>query len=136
MYPNITEEDLINLRKLAEQEKNQRAPKIKNRIFKQTRDSRIAENLSPIIKKIDTMNESTKKFGEYIKDSNSENDQEIVSVEIESEDENIQTNSRAFPNSSFFSDLMTKTLGRLMSSPNSLKIKPSSSAATFLGVPV
>ena len=31
---------------------------------------------------------------------------------------------------------MTKTLGRLMSSPNSLKIKPSSSGATILRVPI
>ena len=35
-----------------------------------------------------------------------------------------------------FSDQMTKTLGRLMSSSNSLKIKPSRSGATILGVPI
>ena len=35
-----------------------------------------------------------------------------------------------------FSDQMTKTLGRLMSSSNSLKIKPSPSGATILGVPI
>ena len=64
--------------------------------------------------------------------------QEIVPVEIESEseDENIQTNLRALPNSSMFSDQMTKTLGRLMSSANSLKIKSSPSGATILGVPI
>ena len=33
-------------------------------------------------------------------------------------------------------DQMTKTLGRLMSSSNSLKIKPSPSGATILGVPL
>ena len=43
---------------------------------------------------------------------------------------------RAFPNSSIFSDFMRKTLGRLMSSPISLKIRPSSSGATILGVPI
>ena len=32
IYPNVTEQDLINLRKLAEQRKNQRAEKNKNRI--------------------------------------------------------------------------------------------------------
>ena len=53
-------------------------------------------------------------------------------VEIKSEDENIQTNLRALPSSSTFNDLMTKTLGRLMSSPNSLK----SSGATILEVPI
>ena len=72
-------------------------------------------------------------INEVFKESSfeNENNQEIVPVEIESEDENIQTTSIALPKSSIFSELMSKTLGRLMSSPNSLKIKPSSSGATF-----
>ena len=37
IYPNVTE-DLVNLRKLAEQQKNQGAIKIKNRNLKQTQD--------------------------------------------------------------------------------------------------
>ena len=136
-YSNVTELDMINLRKLAEQQKEQRALKFKNRILKQTHDIKLAESLSPITKKLDTINKSTKEIGEVIKTSNSknENNQGIVPVEIESEDENIQTNLRALPNSSMFSDQMTKTLGRLMSSANSLKIK-SSSGATILGVPI
>ena len=68
--------------------------------------------------------------------SNNENNHEIVPVEIESDDENIQTNLRALPNSSMFSDQMTKTLGRLMSSLNSLKIKASPSGPTILGIPI
>ena len=35
-----------------------------------------------------------------------------------------------------FSDQMSKTLGRIMSSLNSLKIKPSPSGATIFGVPI
>ena len=110
IYSNVTEEDLINLRKLAQQQKEQRALKIKNRIIKQTHDIKLAESLSPITKKIEEVNKSTKKIGDVIKTSNSENEnnQEIVPVEIESEDENIQTNLRALPNSSIFSDQMTK----------------------------
>ena len=53
IYSNVTEEDLINLRKLAEQQKNERALKIKNRILKQTHDDKLAESLSPITKKLD-----------------------------------------------------------------------------------
>ena len=34
IYSNVTEKDLINLRKLAEQQKNERALKIKNKILK------------------------------------------------------------------------------------------------------
>ena len=98
---------------------------------------KLAKSLSPITKKLDKINKSTKKLVKVIKKSNSgnENNQEIVSVEIESEDENIHTNLGALLNSSIFSDLMTKTLGSLMSSSNSLKIKSSPSGATILGVP-
>ena len=38
MYSNVTEQDLDNLRKLAEQQKEHHALKIKNRILKQTHD--------------------------------------------------------------------------------------------------
>ena len=48
IYSNVTEQNLINLRKLAEQQKNQRAEKTKNRNLKQTHDIKIAENFSPI----------------------------------------------------------------------------------------
>ena len=138
IYSNVTEQDMINLRKLADQQRNQRALKNKNRILKQTHDVKLAESLSPIIKKLDIINDSTKELGEDIKESNSENEnnQEIVLVEIESEDENIQTNLRALPNSSIFSDLMTEKLGSLMSNSNSLKIKSSPSGATNLGVSI
>ena len=129
IYSNVTEEDLINLRKLAEQQKEQRALKIKNRILKQTHDDKLAESLSPITKKLD---ETTKEVVNILKESNSENEnnQEIVPFE------NIQTNLRALPNSSMFSDQMKKTLGRLMSSANSLKINSTPSGATILGVPI
>ena len=138
IYSNVTEKDLNNLRKLAEQQKNERALKIKNKILKETHDIKLAESLSPITKKLDKVIKSTKKIGKVIKGSNSENEnnQEIVPIDIESEDENIQTNLRALPNSSLFSDQMTKTLGRLMSSANSLRIKSTPSGATILGVPI
>ena len=48
---NVTEQDLINLSKLAEQHKNQRALEIKNRILKQTHDINLAENISLTTKK-------------------------------------------------------------------------------------
>ena len=135
IYSNVTEQDMINLRKLAQQQKEQRALKIKNRILKETHDIELAESLSPITKEL---KKSTKKISEVINPSNSENEnnQEIVPVEVESEDENIQTNLKALPNSSMFSDQVTKTLGRLMSSANSLKIKSTPSGATILGVPI
>ena len=135
IYSNVTEQDLDNLRKLAEQQKNERALKIKNRILKQTHDIKLAESLSPITKKLE---ESTKKITEVINPSNpeNENNQEIVPLEIESEDEDIQTSLRALPNSSMFSDQMKKTLGRLMSSANSLKIDTTPSGAIIQGVPI
>ena len=69
IYSNVTEQDLDNLRKLAEQEKNQRALKIKNRILKQTHDIKLAESLSPITKRLDEVKVSTEKVGDVIKES-------------------------------------------------------------------
>ena len=66
IYSNVSEQDLINLRKLAEQQKEQRALKIKNRILKQTHDIKLAESLSPITKKLD---ETSKKLDDTIKES-------------------------------------------------------------------
>ena len=48
IYSNLTEQDLIILRKLPEQQKDQRALKIKKRILKQTHDVKLAESLPPI----------------------------------------------------------------------------------------
>ena len=59
IYSNITEQGLINLRKLAQQRKEQRDEKIKNRILKQTHDKKLAESLSPITDKLDEVNKTT-----------------------------------------------------------------------------
>ena len=74
IYSNVTEKNLDILRKLAEQQKEQRALKIKNRILKQTHDIKLADSLSPITKKIDEVNKSTKKVGCIIKQTNSKID--------------------------------------------------------------
>ena len=79
IYSNVTEQDLIKLRKLAEQQKEQRALKSKNRILKQTHDVNLAESLSPITNKLDgtskklgdIIKESTQNLGDVIKETNS-----------------------------------------------------------------
>ena len=120
IYSNVTEKDLENLRKLAEQQKNQRAEKIKNRVLKQTHDIKLAESLSPITKKLDNVNENTKKVGDIIiKESNSK-------VDI-----------KALPNSSKFSSSMRQMIGSLMNSRNSLEItQDESGRAIILGAPI
>ena len=119
IYSNVTEQDMINLHKLAEQQKNERALKIKNRILKQTHDVKLAESLSPITKKLDEVNKSTQEVGDIIKESNSE---KII---------------KALPNSSKFSNAMRQMIGSLMSSKNSLKItQDESGKANILGVPI
>ena len=60
-----------NLPKLAEQQKNQRALEISNRIFTQTHDIKLAKFLSPITKKLEEINEFTKNL-EVFKKSNNE----------------------------------------------------------------
>ena len=119
IYSNVSEKDLENLRKLADQQKNERALKIKNRILKQTHDVKLAESLSPITKKLDTINDSTKQITDAIKESNS-NDK-----------------IKALPNSSKFSNSMRQMIGSLMNSRNSLKITQDElGRANILGVPV
>ena len=67
IYSNVTEEDLIILRKLAEQQKEQRALKIRNKILKQTHDKKLADSLSPNTEKLDTIIEKTKKISDIVK---------------------------------------------------------------------
>ena len=74
IYSDGTEQDLICLRKLAEEQKNKRTNKIKNRILKQTHDKKLPENFSPITKKLDVINESTKKLREIVQKSKFEDE--------------------------------------------------------------
>ena len=75
IYSNVTEQDLDNPRKLAEQQKNQRALKIKNRILKQTHDVKLAESLSPITDRLDLVeNNKGEKIGDLIKKSKTESE--------------------------------------------------------------
>ena len=66
VYSNVTEQDLINLLKIAEQQKNQKAFKIKKRLLKQTHDINLAESFSPLTKKLDEVKETTQELGEVI----------------------------------------------------------------------
>ena len=85
IYSNVTEPDLINSRKLAEQQKNQRALKNKNRILKQTHDLKLAVCLSPITKKLDELNKSTQEVGEIIKKSQPSQNTKTILQSSESE---------------------------------------------------
>ena len=49
--PKVTEQDLIELGKLAEQQKSQRAVKIENKFLKQTHHKILAEYFESITKK-------------------------------------------------------------------------------------
>ena len=96
IYSNVTEQDMINLRNLAEQQKNQRALKIKNRILKQTHDIKLAESLSPITKKLDEVKESTQKLSDVIKENNtpqlaSENNQDETHPQLSIENDQDDT---------------------------------------------
>ena len=102
----------------------------------------LAESFSPTTEKLE---ESTKKITEVIIPSNSENEnnQEIVPVEVElenSEDENKDRKNgiKALPNSFKFSKQMLNTVGKLLSSKNSLKIDQDeiTGGASVNGVPV
>ena len=70
IYPNVTEQDFFILRKLAEQQKNLRAPTSKIRILKQTHDTKLAESLSPVTKKLEEVKKSTQNSGDVLKEKN------------------------------------------------------------------
>ena len=78
IYSKVTEQDLINLRQLADQQKNQRSPNIKNRILKQTHDIKLAESLSPITKNLHEVKETTRNLGDVIKKTKPEKPQLAV----------------------------------------------------------
>ena len=46
-YSYVTDQDMISLRQLAEQQKNQRALKIKNRLLRQTHDTNLQKIFHP-----------------------------------------------------------------------------------------
>ena len=70
IYSIVSEQDSENLRKLAEQQKNQKALKIKNRILEKTHDVKLAESLSPINKRLELVeNKKGEKIGDLIKNS-------------------------------------------------------------------
>ena len=88
VYFNLTEQDLIRLGKLAQQENSQRSLKIKNRILKQTHDLKLAESLSPVTKKTSEVKERNQKVGEVVKESNTpqlaiENTHSALTIENE-----------------------------------------------------
>ena len=97
---NVTEQDTINLRKIAHQQKEQRALKIKNRILKQTHDEKLAESLSPLTKRLDLIeNNKGEKIEDLIKKSQSElpaieNTQTLPGVLYDVELENTLTNMK------------------------------------------
>ena len=66
---------MINLRKLAQQQKEQRVEKNRKKILKQTHDLKLAESLSPITKKLDEVKETTIEIGDVIKNSKPERPQ-------------------------------------------------------------
>ena len=93
IYSNVTDQHLINLCKLAEQQKNQRALKIKIRTSKQTHDIKVAESLSPITKKIHEVKETTQILGDVIEQSKPETPQlaiESTRTALPIENEQIQ----------------------------------------------
>ena len=109
IYSNVSEQDLNNLRKLAQQQKEQRALKIKSRILKETHDNTLAESLPPITKKLDEVNKTTQEspkkldtINESFKELNSEINIEVITTP---------------------SILLQKKIDTLSEATNSLKLK-------------
>ena len=72
IYSNVTKQGSNHIREIAEQQKNVRAKTFKNTNLKQTLDINLSESLSPITRKVDTVNESANNLGEIFTISDSE----------------------------------------------------------------
>ena len=113
IYSIVFEQDLVNLRKLSEQQKEQQAFEIKNRILKKTHDIKLAESLSPIAKKLDGVKETTQKIGDVIKESqqetpqlaieNTPTHQPIENIEVVLYDVDLENTLKNMDNNSGFS---------------------------------
>ena len=114
IYSNVTEKDLNILLKLAEQQTEQGALKIKNRFLKQTHVVELAESLSPITKKLDTINESTKKISEFIEESK-------PSQNIKTISHNSRSQTQAIENANISQSLFD-TLAFMKTSKNFFKL--------------
>ena len=126
IYPNVTEKDLINLRKLSDQQKNERALKIKNRILKQTHDVKLAESLSPITKKLDEVNKSAQESLEPISNKLDNINENTLRVG------NIVRDTNITP-----SNLLKNTFKALSQTTNSLKLnKDEDENLHILGTPI
>ena len=82
-YTNVIEQDLINLRNLAEQQKKSTSSRNeKKRISKQTLDIKVAESLLPITKKpdVDEVKGTTRKIGDIITEALPETLQSAIEI--------------------------------------------------------
>ena len=72
IYPNVSQQHLINLRKVAEDKKNQRALEIESRISKETHDTKLAGGFAPVTKHWDNIIETTRNLSEIVEKTNVE----------------------------------------------------------------
>ena len=114
IYSNVTEQDMTNLRKIAEQQKNQRAETIKKRILKQRHDTELAESLSPVRKNLDEVNKSTQEVCEIIKKSQPSQNNKFIS-------QNSQCQTPAIENTNISRSLLD-TLAFMKTSKNFFKL--------------
>ena len=112
---NVTEQDLINLRKLANQQKEQRVLKIKNKILKETHDKQLVDSFSPSTGRLDEVNKSTKESGEIVKKSQPSQNIETILQNSESQTPAIDTKST--------SQSLRDTLSFMKTSKNFFKLE-------------
>ena len=72
VYPNVTEQDLINFGRLAEKQNNYPATKNENRTLGKTLDKKLAESFEPMNQKIEEVNDTIQKLTKMLKRAESE----------------------------------------------------------------
>ena len=74
IYPNATEQDMINLTEIAEQQRNQRANNIQVKFLKQTNDKKRGESFKPITKQLRDVKNCTERSQQVLRKPDSGNE--------------------------------------------------------------
>ena len=112
IYSNVIEQDMIKFRQLSEQQKKQQGLRIKTRILNQTHDINLEESLSPITKKLEEVEESSQKLGDF----NKKTPQPSENIK-----HNLQSSQSRTPKLVSASDELVKTFGKTNDSKNFFK---------------
>ena len=104
----MTRQHLIISRNLVEKQNNQRALENKNKSSKQTQDIKLAENFSPITRKLEEINEFTKKIEVFKKSDVEDGKTQTPAIQNVTGTQSLRVTLALMKRSNFFSNYLKK----------------------------